>query len=363
MLPNIFLIFLLFSTFSIFAQTDSKHTVNINNQTRSYLVHQPPQTGPYPVVVNCHGQGSTAEEQREWSQFNPIADTAGFMVVYPEALAPDRLWSPEDDFPFLNQLLDQLSTDFDIDTSRIYACGFSGGGFIAHYLGSVLSEKIAAIGSVAGLLPDWLSLKQPEFSVPVIMIHDSLDQFVPFDGVPETIQQWLSWNGCSDTPELQSISNDPALTLSTYANCDSQAIVQLYSFSNPIFDGHFWPWEECCAINASERLWSFFRNYQRKVSGTGNPTSISLLNQDLGISVTPNPSKGELFLQNTPQQLEIFLYDLELKEAFSGQYHTHSGKLRLELPSLAPGTYLLRMIDEANGILQWERIQMNRGSY
>ena len=47
-------------------------------------------------------------------------------------------------------MIDSISSDFNIDSERIYACGMSNGGYMAYRLACDLSDKIAAFGSVTG---------------------------------------------------------------------------------------------------------------------------------------------------------------------------------------------------------------------
>src|SRR5688500_1907793 len=81
----VFLIFFALATNS-FAQTFSfMHDGN----NRSYIVHLPPGYTPsnsYPLVFNFHGYTSTAAQQQAYSMMDQVADTAGFIVVYPEGI-------------------------------------------------------------------------------------------------------------------------------------------------------------------------------------------------------------------------------------------------------------------------------------
>ena len=89
---------------------------------------------------------------------NAYAHPQNIAVVYPQGL--NNSWNvftywdsnPYDDVGFINQMLDDISDNFDIDEDRIYACGMSNGGYMAYRLGCDLSDKITAFGSVTGNL-------------------------------------------------------------------------------------------------------------------------------------------------------------------------------------------------------------------
>src|SRR5437762_44127 len=87
-----------------------------------------------------------------------VADTAGFIVAYPDAI--NNKWdiifshSPIDDVGFINALVDTLMARYHIDTTRVYATGMSMGGFMTYRVGCELAERFAAIASVAGPTTD-----------------------------------------------------------------------------------------------------------------------------------------------------------------------------------------------------------------
>ena len=99
------------------------------------------------------------------------ADREGFMVIYPAGtnkrlLAKDRLllwndgrpykdgtYSKVDDVGFITVLLDDLGKLFNINTKKIYACGYSNGGQFTYRLAKRLTDRIAAIATIAGQRP------------------------------------------------------------------------------------------------------------------------------------------------------------------------------------------------------------------
>ena len=104
----------------LFAQTQT-HSFNYDGVLRSYIVFLPQgynATTNFSVVFNLHGYGDTAQNQMNYSMMNIVADTAGFMVVYPDAV--NRRWNSGifdnpnwptpnvDDVGFINALIDTL---------------------------------------------------------------------------------------------------------------------------------------------------------------------------------------------------------------------------------------------------------------
>jgi hypothetical protein len=85
-----------------------------------------------------------------------------------------------DDVGFIDALLDNLEGDLCIDRRRVHATGMSNGAELAHRLACDLSWRIASITPVAGT--DNTTSCAPTRPVPVMHIHGSADQNVPFDG-------------------------------------------------------------------------------------------------------------------------------------------------------------------------------------
>ena len=128
---------------------------------RTYLLYVPktvdPAT-PTPLVISMHGFASWPANQMSVSQWNKLADQHGFIVVYPSGTGFPKRWNTSgrtgedaaDDVAFLSDLIDTLSQQFTIDPARIYANGLSNGAGMANLLACELSDRIAAIGGVAG---------------------------------------------------------------------------------------------------------------------------------------------------------------------------------------------------------------------
>ena len=86
------------------------------------------------------------------------ADSAGFIVVYPEGIAGNnREWNHDnrytlDDVGFIKELLDSLIRFYSVDKIWYYVSGFSNGGGMAYRMGYELPDRIAAVAGIAGSL-------------------------------------------------------------------------------------------------------------------------------------------------------------------------------------------------------------------
>jgi polyhydroxybutyrate depolymerase len=106
-----------------------------------------------------------------------------------------------------------------IDSSRVYAVGFSNGGGMAHYLGCTVADVFAAVAPAAfDLLEENQATCVPSRPMPVIAFRGKSDPIVPYDGgnssiVPgmpvrflgaqATFQKWASLEGCTGSPSAE----------------------------------------------------------------------------------------------------------------------------------------------------------------
>jgi polyhydroxybutyrate depolymerase len=236
-------------------RSDQTRSVDFDGDTRSYRVHVPPgyQGGPTPLALNFHGLGSNGIQQELLSQMDGIADAEGVLVAYPEGTGVPQSWnggvccSPAssggvDDVAFAEAVIDDLSTAFCVDQKRVFATGMSNGGFLTHRLGCELSDRIAAIAPVAGVLG--VAACAPPRAVPVIQFHGTLDPLVPFDGnatlrfppVAETIDGWAARNGCQGAA-VETFRNGDS-HCETFQDCAEGAEVTLCTVEG---GGHNWP--------------------------------------------------------------------------------------------------------------------------
>lgn len=263
-------IILVFTCYVLMSQDFS---FEYDGHLRTYRVHLPAGYDAeikYPMVINMHGVGSNAMEQEYYSQFNVVADTAGVIMVYPNGL--NNAWNiyqdtGVDDVGFISALIDTMAASYQVDLKRVYATGMSMGGFMSHRLACQLSNKIAAIGSVAGTLA--YPTCSPKRPVPVCQIHGTDDSTVFYYFVPTTMAYWRQNNGCgadsviTELPDTDT-TDQSTVTLITYGPCEEQNEVRLYRVNG---GEHTWPGATYIIgvtnndIHASGELWNFFKRF------------------------------------------------------------------------------------------------------
>ena len=185
-----------------------KEIINFDEKIREYYVSLPEDTSkPFPMIINFHGFLSHAMDQQGFSQMDNYAHQNGIGVIYPEGVK--RSWNvgkailnDENDIGFVNALIDSVSLKYNIDSNRIYACGFSNGGTFSYELICGLSNKIAAFGSVGGNFSiNENRLCNIDREIPLIHIHgtrDRLQKYNHSDGdflsTIESVNYWAKYN-------------------------------------------------------------------------------------------------------------------------------------------------------------------------
>lgn len=315
------------------AQLDKPETVTVEEVNRTFLVHLPRTYDPknkYPVVLVLHDADNDALDMVRLSRFDATADEHGVIAVYPNAVR--RRWTSlegesqqqqnrggygrqhggmgggmggggmgrgrggqgggggrgagrrsSNDLAFFNAMLDQLDTEYSVDDNRVYATGFSDGGFMDFQLGCNLANRIAAIAPVGAEM----AKSQAEFCknwtfrpVALLMINGTEDPVIPYKGrstapatvsAPDTAKDWAKTAGCAKSAQRTTLppraSGGLQTNVDSYSECTQGAEVMLYSI---VDGGHFWPGGEqpyvpankigrsSDDLEANEVIWKFF---------------------------------------------------------------------------------------------------------
>jgi len=262
-------------------------SVTVDGKKRSFWVQIPLKyrrfrPRPTPVVLSYHGFENFPLLQKALSKLPKKAEEEGFIAVFPRGTGDPLSWNGGgccgdaeeqnvDDVAFTAAMLDKLESKLCVDKRRIFATGYSNGGYMTHRLACELSDRIAAFGSVAGQLA-FLGC-DPQRPVPVMHFHGTADETVPFEGRPEddvlsvdeTIDFWSSVGACQTGP-VEVFQNGDA-TCEQYSDCAAGVEVELCVIDE---GGHTWPGglggplveglagKVSRDVNANDRLWDFF---------------------------------------------------------------------------------------------------------
>jgi polyhydroxybutyrate depolymerase len=284
---------------------DDEKYIEYAGRNRKYLIHIPPNldpTTPIPLVLVLHGGGGAPQGMAKITKFNEKADAEKFIVVYPAGSGRFEsrflTWNSGnccgyalddniDDSGFIRTLIDQLQKELKIDESRIYVTGLSNGAMMSYRLACELSDKIAAIGVVAGAFN--YQPCTPSHTVSVIILHGTADQHVLYIGgtpkkqvdrhprtdtpIADAVAFWTKQDRCSTPPKKEKSGK---IFSEIYEGCANNSGITLFSIQD---EGHTWPGGEKWAfwadeptkeISATNEIWKFFVNHPKQ-SATGGP--------------------------------------------------------------------------------------------
>jgi polyhydroxybutyrate depolymerase len=353
------------------AQGTFNATITHDGLERSYIIYVPASydpTIPSALVLCFHGYSSSANTIWFYSGFNKIADTANFLVAYPQGTLLEGVthwnvggWtnnSTTDDIGFTNALLDSISADYSIDSTRVFATGMSNGGFMSFLLACQLSERIAAVASVTGsMTTETYNACDPQHPTPVLQIHGTSDGTVPYLGaswtksISEVMDYWVDFNNTNTVATRASIEDINKGDGSTaekirYAAGDSCSSVTHYK----ITDGdHDWPgaWGNL-DINASALIWDFFS--QHDINGKiacaeeGSDQVLSNTTEEVlnTLNIYPNPSSNFITIEG--EQLSSRKYEVRSvdgKVVLKGFLKATDN--RIDITTLEQGMYIVKM--------------------
>ena len=229
------------------------------------------------------------------SAMNALADSARFLVAYPDATGGEFGVYPSDwnagtccggayrdnvdDLAFITAIIAQTSSHVSVNARKVYVAGFSAGGRMAFHVGCQLSASIAAIGVVSGSLVDAACV--PRNSMPLIAIHGTEDPVVAFDepappfpgAVPlaanaltPATQFWTALYKCTGGTRTVAA---PHVFRNRFTTCTSGTDIDFFTIGGgthgwpggPVDPGAQPPMNE---IRASLLIWQFFTRHTHK---------------------------------------------------------------------------------------------------
>lgn len=253
---------------------------------------------PLPVVLNLHPYASPANVHTSVSAMDVKSEEEGFIEVAPQGVGAIPYWNVPgnpglvDDVAFMGSLLDRVVEDLCVDERRIYLAGNEMGGQLGFVLACEMSDRIAAVATVAGVyLPEECDPARP---VPVLAFHSRDDTWQLYEGglgpgafglpqspesedliadiaipsVPDFAEGWAEINGCTGGLTEESFSEH--VIHQSYEGCPDGGEIELYVMEGV---GHAWPGtvtglkvEDLTGpstneIIATDVIWEFFESH------------------------------------------------------------------------------------------------------
>jgi polyhydroxybutyrate depolymerase len=325
-----------------------------------------------PLVFVLHGY----MQDNNWAQsnlsFDAIADTAGFVVCYPQGTT-DILgfthWnaglnvSNTDDIGFLSALAIFLQNTYQLNPNCTFSCGFSNGGFMSYTMSCEVPEIFRAIGSVSGTMSGdtWENCNTTNVT-PVLQFHGVDDGTIPIEGrgpdifgwggaprIRTIVDFWSDKNNCSTLDSMQA-----SLNAKTYFHRDGIGSneVWYYEIEN---HGHVWPGTlqsgvtDNSGIHASSIIWDFFKQFCDKLTSKSD-----IFATTSNLHLQASPSSDMLVIKGALNEYVIEI--LNSNEELFEQLITSDDVLSYDLTNLPGGMHFIRLAHQNQFKLNFQNI-------
>jgi len=329
-------------------------SLQVGDSLRTYLLYVPATyngSEEWPLVLNYHGYTLDGDLQKDIDLMASVADDQRVLLAYLDGLivddpldGPDTGWnfdgrvSVNDDVRFTRELIEALSSQYNVDPTRVHATGYSMGSQMLWKLACDLSDRIASVAGVGGPIDEaYRATCEPPRPIAAMLIHGTEDLFWPPEGAEwkngeyifldpqETIAFWADKNGCASEPivtDIEDAVSDDSSTVRLYDYPDCDGVETKYY--NVLNGGHTWPsgsfpggeWPDFLGfvnqdIDASAEIFAFFaRNPMPDVATgvIGQP-----LQSEVDFALFPNPFARRLTIDlNLPvtREVAVALYNV-----------------------------------------------------
>ena len=363
---------------TVMAQQFLSETIVHDGETRSYSIYIPPNyqsTTKVPLLFNFHGGGGNIADQIAIADMRSIADTATFILVYPQALPdPSDGGSPNwlrkdpteiDDVFFVDAMIDSIASEYAIDENRIYACGYSLGGEFTYDLACRLNNRIAAVAAVARTMNTTIFDNcAPSHPTGILTILGTDDFVSPYDGVvwggfkwylsaDEVHEYWATHNNAPTTPmitQLPNLSTTDGSTVERHTWEEGDECVSIEHLK-VIGGGHDWPGSfGNMDIDASEEIWNYVSKYS--LLGLRNclvSTSEGFENNEM--EIFPNPTNSVLNIEfESVQNIDFQLLNLTGQSILTGAINSNNHQINVS--HLPEGVYFLKVGNAVRKVLK-----------
>ena len=361
------LIFILIFKTSL-SQDFISQTIYYDGNNREYELYIPENyndSNVVPLLFNFHGGNGTMSDQIYLSDMRSLADENNFIIVYPQAIADPTddgslNWifkgdSDHDDIYFIESIIDELSSQYSIDLSRVYACGYSLGGEFVYELLCRLNNKIAAGVVVARTMGQYQYENcNPEHPTAIMSILGTEDYESNYDGVvyngvtyyisaDDTHQYWTNYNNTDVNPseiELPNNNSSDGSTVTKRIWGNGEACVSVVELR--INGGeHDWPGSTGnMDINSNNEIWDFVSQYS--LDGLIEECSLSVnIDNKSEFKIYPNPVENYIQIINQSENRNLIISDLNGGIVFESSLI--NGENIFDISKLSPAIYNLKI--------------------
>jgi polyhydroxybutyrate depolymerase len=260
-----------------------KIAVMHGSEERVAYVHIPPSYNPAkpaPVMFGFHGGKGRVNGAKSFSRLWRGQFDSEMILVFLNGQSTDtaetawvsRDFSDQSDVELVKQVLKRVRTRYTVDTTRVYAAGFSNGGVMTTMLACHASELFSGFAVVSQTVHKHVAEQcTPAIKRPVLFLSGTADSNWPgrhFSlSAMESVDWWTRTLGCSGQPKKTTIDGTDdghSVQRWTYAPCSDVSGFEFLRVEN---GEHIWPGDalpdqkanRCTDIDGSTEVLDFFR--------------------------------------------------------------------------------------------------------
>ena len=262
--------------------TQSTMSIMVNGQERDFRISVPSSDAgtKLALIIAFHGGGGAGEDFQQQSEFDQLGEQEKFIMAYAIAeedrTAAEGEWylntaaTSRDDNDFTEAIVDNLSSQYCIDQSRLYGIGYSLGSMFTYEIACQLNHRFAAVASFAGTMPIDPEPCELVGNMGVMHIHGKFDYIIDYDddwdwkdgehegvgtmsNVPGMIDAWSMRANCASSET----DADFFLEHITHSGCFGDTRVEHYGIE---FGEHTWP-DEVDGTPTYQLMWDFLSDF------------------------------------------------------------------------------------------------------
>jgi poly(3-hydroxybutyrate) depolymerase len=250
------------------------HTIQSNGKSRSFILRVPTNynsNNPYRLIFAFHWRGGTANDVASggtsgsaWSYYGQQEQSNNTAIlVAPQGLGNGWANSGGEDVTFVDNMIQRIEADLCVDTTQLFATGFSWGGGMSYALACARATVFRAVAVMSGAQISGCSGgTQP---IAYFGLHGVRDDVLNIAQGRALRDTFVRNNGCTpQSPrEPAAGSRAPHIT-TTYAGCRAGFPVQWAAFDNGHTPG---PVDGSDADNGvttwtKTEIWKFFAQFR-----------------------------------------------------------------------------------------------------
>jgi poly(3-hydroxybutyrate) depolymerase len=245
--------------------TSGTHSLQSNGRTRSYILRLPDNydnNRAYRLVFGFHWLGGNASNVTSGNYYGLLPLSANSTIfVAPEGLNNGWANSGGEDVVFVDNMIQAIENALCVDTTQLFALGFSYGGGMSYALACARSSVFRAVAIYSGgIISGCNGGTQP---IAYLQAHGISDNVLSISGARTMRDTFARNNGCTAQNPPDPAAGSGTHTKVVYSGCSAGHPLVWYAFDG----GHTpTPTDSGNRTWLPQETWAFFTQFE------GNPT-------------------------------------------------------------------------------------------